>query len=480
MYLNEWMKKWLIAIVVCLILIVGCGTYLFVSSLDKDTETETFYVINQIRLKVNDLLLYIEQNYRDLEHNSEVRNALQMMSFDQGIEILFSQLDGKVIFNSSQDTSIAYIDIRYDLHYDLYTSKVEGDMYKIAFPVVQEETQTQVGNVIFTINKNSVLPDTSNLATNYSIMIVMSSISIILIGLLCMIVYKCRVDVIQPIQKLKKSTEEILKGNYEQQTEYTKNDEVGKVYAVFEQMRIEIKELSIQRDEQEENQKKLVSNISHDLKTPLTTLKAYLDAIHDGVCPNMESIMEYVEIMQTNTDKMSRLIDDLLIHSLNELGHIPVYTKEQYSKEILSSIIQPISHYVRTSGVNFIEPTEIPNVLLSVDEHRLEQVISNLITNSLKHTSPGNSIIVSIDAEDKQLKIKIADTGEGILPKDMPFIFERYFRGALNLEKTVINNEGSGLGLSICKHIMEAHNGSIAFKSKKGEGTVFTLLLPLS
>lgn len=481
MYLNEWMKKWLIAILVCLFLIVGCGTYLFVDSLDEDKELETSYVINQVRVTVNDLLLFIEQHYSTLEHDSNTRDALQKMSNNQGVDILLSKLDGKVIFNSTKDDSDPYIDIRNDLHYDLFTSKVEGNMLKVAFPVVDEETKYQVGNAIFTLDKNSVLsPDTSHSSSKYSIMLGMSGLSIILIVLLFMIVYKCKVDIIYPIQKLKKSTEEILKGNYEQPTDYMKNDEIGEVYAVFEQMRIEIMELSIQRDEQEKNQKKLISSISHDIKTPLTTLKAYLEAIHEGVCPNIESIMEYVKIMRTNTEKMSRLIDDLFIHSLKGLDHIPVYPKEQYSKEILSSIIQPISHYVRTTGVNFIEPKCIPNILMKVDEHRLEQVISNLITNSLKHTSPGNTISVLIDVEDNLLKIRISDTGEGILPQDMPFIFERYFRGNINSEKAVIKNEGSGLGLSICKHIMEAHNGSISFKSKKDEGTTFTLVFPLS
>ncbi|WP_193769084.1 HAMP domain-containing protein [Metasolibacillus meyeri] len=269
--MNEWMKKWLMAILFCLFLIVGCGIYLFVDGLNKDKEAEAPYVINPVRVKVNDLLLYIEQHYHDLEHDSNVRNALQTMSINQGIDILISRLDGKVSFNSSQDSSAPYIDIRNDLHYDLYTAKVEADMFNIAFPVMDEETQTQVGNVIFTIDKNSVLTDSSHLSTNYSIMIVMILLTIILIGLLCMMSYKCRVDIIHPIQKLKKSTEEILKGNYEQPTAYMKNDEIGEVYAVFEQMRIEIMELSIQRDEQEKNHKKLISSILHDIKTPLTT-----------------------------------------------------------------------------------------------------------------------------------------------------------------------------------------------------------------
>lgn len=478
MYLNEWMKKWLLAVLTCLLLIAGCTIYLFIDHSNSYKEPETSYVINQTRVEVNDLLLYIEEHYHELEKNSEVRNVLRNRSSEHGIEVLFSQLNGKVIFHSASDSRLS-INIKHDLHYDLYTSKAKENLFNIAFPVVDKETQTQVGNAIFTIDKKRVIPGAPSSSAHFSLLIAIGVLSLLLISLLSMMMYKHKRDVIAPLQQLQKSIEEIVKGNYEPQTSYLKENEVGNVYVIFDQMRMEMKELHIQRDEQKTNQKTLISNISHDIKTPLTTIKAYLDAIHEGICPNMASVMEYVEIMQTNTQKMSRLIDDLLIHSLKELGHIPVYPKEQYSQKVLNDIIQPIRHYVQITGVHFEEPQMIPDVLIKVDEHRLEQVISNLMTNALKHTPPGNSISISAEVEDNQLKIKIKDTGEGILPQDMPFIFERYFRG-MNREDAVIKNEGSGLGLSICKHIMEAHNGSILFKSKKNEGTVFTLSLPLS
>jgi signal transduction histidine kinase len=186
--------------------------------------------------------------------------------------------------------------------------------------------------------------------------------------------------------------------------------------------------------------------------------------------------MEYVEVMHTNTDKMTRLTEDLLLHALKELGQISVTLTEQYSRELMDKIIQPIGHYVRTFGVTFVEPSDIPDVLILADANRLEQVISNLVANALKHTSEGDSISVDIVVEQGHLKITIADTGKGMLPQDMPFVFDRYFKGKLNTNR---QNEGSGLGLSICKHIVEAHHGTISFKSIQGEGTVFHFTIPL-
>ncbi|MFO1446231.1 HAMP domain-containing histidine kinase [Bacillus sp. Bva_UNVM-123] len=283
-----------------------------------------------------------------------------------------------------------------------------------------------------------------------------------------------------PISKLKDHSEAILKGDFEQKLEYTELDEIGEVYSMFDQMRIEMKHLNEKRDEQERAQKELISSISHDLKTPLTTVKAYIEAILDGVCPNQEAMQAYIEVMSVNTDKMTRLIDDLLLHSLRELGQVSVRPTEQYSKKVFSQILKPLSHVVQTMGITFMGPKEIPNVLVNIDVNRLEQVIANLVANALKHTSSGDSISIQIKQEEKVLRVTIADTGEGILQEDMPFIFERYYKGQTSFIQAKQKNEGNGLGLSICKYIIEAHHGTISFSSKKGQGTTFYFTLPLS
>ncbi len=481
MYIKKWMKNWLRAILVFLLLLYGCILYLFFSNSKPVEEPNNDDVINQIRLNVNALLTYIEDHFINLEQDSNLQSSLQAMSNNQKIDVSVVQLDGKVIFSSCTKNSPSYINIKNDLHFDLYTAKQEPGIIKIAFPIVRKDIQNQqLGNVIFTINQDTLIPVKQTTSNNYLLLLIISMLTFFIIGLVYCIIYKTKTDILYPLDNLKKSTEEIVRGNYEQQTAYIKADEIGDLYAVFEQMRMEIMNLNKQRDVQEQNQKKLVSSISHDVKTPLTTIKAYLDAITDGICPDMESIMAYIHVMQTNTEKMSRLLDDLFIHTLKELGHIPVNLTEQYSKKMFENILRPMSHYVQTTGTHFIEPLDIPNVLIHVDEQRLEQVLTNLITNALKHTTSGDTITVSIDVEAHFLKIMVIDSGKGMLPQDMPFIFERYFRGVHPTGETAIKNEGAGLGLSICQHIMEAHNGTISFKSKHNEGTAFTLLLPIS
>lgn len=475
MYLRNWLKKWIYAVSICLVMAIGCGAYILWGG--KEDKVHTSYVINQVRIKVNEIMLFLEQHHQAIASDTSIRETLRKMSETKGVSLLFSQLDGKVIFHSSPEVSIQTIDLKTSLHYDLYHSRVNEDFFKIAFPVISQESQAQIGNAIFTVPAAQVIYEPSH-DTLFPFILMMSCLLIVFI-LLWFLRKKINNETIQPIQKLKYYSEAILKGDYEHKAESGRMDEIGEVYAMFDQMRLEIMHLSKRRDEQDKAQKELISNLSHDLKTPLTTVKAYLEAIRAGICPDMESVMEYIQVMQTNTQKMTVLVDDLLLHALKELGQISVNPTEQYSKEILLNIIKPIGHSVRTAGITFIEPAEMPNVLINVDANRLEQVVSNLIANALKHTSPGDSIRIGIEQERDQLTVTIADTGQGILPEDMPFIFERYFKGQVDNPSVTQKNEGSGLGLSICKYIIEAHKGSISFKSTPGQGTAFYFSIPL-
>ncbi|HBJ02849.1 MAG TPA: two-component sensor histidine kinase [Lysinibacillus sp.] len=479
MYLKNWINKWIWMLIICVGLLFIATLILFFATHKSQELSEDQYVINQIRLSVNQLLLYIEDHFSILERDSEIRSKLQQMSDDQEIEITILHLDGKVMFHSIEKDVTSTIQIKNDIHYDLFTSQQEPGKINIAFPIVNDVSHEQIGNAIFSLNKDSLFPSKPN-SNYFFLVILMGALSFFIICLALYMNRKVQKDILTPLHELKKNTEEIIKGNYEQMSSYPKLAELGELYAVFDQMRLEIKQLVILQNEQEQNQKKLISSISHDVRTPLTTIKAYLDAISEGVCRNEDSLMSYIHIMQTNTEKMSRLIDDLFIHALKELGHIPIHLNEQYSRDVLTNILQPIQYYVQTTNIHFIKPAIIPNVLIQVDEGRLEQVISNLVTNALKHTSNGDTITITTYIEYQTLYIQVIDNGNGMLPEDMPFIFERYFRGHQPERESAIKNEGAGLGLSICQHIMEEHYGSISFHSKHEEGTTFTLTLPIS
>lgn len=475
MYLNAWIRKWLLKVAICLFLLLICTAYLFWAPVNTERETESKAVINQVRLHVNELLLFLSDHYVVIKQDAGLQEALRAMAEQSNTGVVYTDLSGQILFDSTRAATGSQIHLNTDLHYDLYQARQPDQRYRIAFPVIDESTQTQVGNAIFTLPESFVFASKPDFQEMMPYLIIV--FLLVLLALLVIRLYrKISRDMIRPIHQLKHFSEAILRGDFEQKAVHTNIDEIGEVYAMFDQMRLEIMHHSLHRDEQEQAQKELISNISHELKTPLTTLKAYIEAIREGSCSNMQEVLEYVEVMHTSTEKMTRLTEDLLLHALKELGQISVTLKEQYSKEVFENILRPIAHYVRTTGIHFIEPSEIPNVLIHVDAQRMEQVIANLISNALKHTSAGDTIRVSTELEQGQLKITIADTGNGMLPQDMPFVFDRYFKGRSN---EGARSKGTGLGLSICKYIIEAHKGTISFTSRQGEGTVFYCLIPI-
>lgn len=470
--MKYWMRKWRISILSCLILIAACGTGLI--ALNKDKETATQPVINQIRLQVNEIMLLLSQSHERIA-DTEIQAMLRKMADKQQLSILYAGLDGQVLFSSNITQSTQKLNLDTDIHYDLYYAKANDNTYRIAFPVVDEDELLQVGNAVFTVPSNAVFAEKGNRRAE-ALLAAMILIVCITILLAIWMERKVKRDIIAPIHQLKNYSEGILKGDYSQLVLSSDIEEISDVNAMFDQMRLEIMTHSQQRDEQEQAQKELVTSISHEIKTPLATVKAYIEAIQEGVCEDMSSVMDYLEVMHTNTEKMARLTEDLLLHAMKELGQISVTLTEQYSRDVLEPIMKQMAHYVRASGVQFEGPKDIPNVLLGLDAQRLEQVISNLISNALKHTEPGDRIKVQVGLVEGHLEITIADTGRGIHPADMPFIFDRYFRGNLN---SAPKRQGSGLGLSICKHIIEAHRGSISFQSAQDRGTVFYCRIPL-
>ncbi|WP_216651720.1 sensor histidine kinase KdpD [Paenibacillus sp. NEAU-GSW1] len=472
MHLSRRIRKRLLAILACLFGIAVCAAYLYANS---NSDNQTPYVINAARVKSSAPMLYLERNIAKLDSSETARDELRHLTEESGLELTVVLLDGKVVFGASESS---ILDLRTALHYDLYAAKSANETYRVAFPVIAEDSNRQVANAIFTVPKSLLVVKTTQHRS--SIIWLAAGALLLAAALFLFLLYrKINRDAIQPISGMKRHAGDILKGHYGQPIERAGNDEWSELYAMFDQVRLELQYLHQRRSEQDRAQKELITNISHDLRTPLTTVKAYIEAIRSGVCPDLPSVMSYMEVMQTQADSMARLIDDLLLHELKQLGQISISLAEQYSGELLAAVIQPNAHYVRMAGRTFKEPEAVPNVLIKADAARIEQVIVNLIANALKHTPPGGVIGMRIEQlrahGREQLQLTIEDTGGGISAEDMPFIFERYYKG-----QTEQVSEGTGLGLSICKYIVEAHGGTIGFQSIKGQSTSFTFTIPLA
>ncbi|NGZ75786.1 HAMP domain-containing sensor histidine kinase [Saccharibacillus alkalitolerans] len=432
-------------------------------------------VVNRARVLTSPILEELERLQPGAPY-AAAPSEIDRLSREANASLVYVGTDGKVRFDTSGALPPGSLfDLKHGLHYDLHASRANPGRYAIAFPVVSDSGAVS-GHALFTLRAEDVLPPEDRLpfVLTSALFLCLTAVSLLLLAYLRMF----KVRVFRPLEELRFHTEQILKGDAGQSIEHGRVDEVGSLYASFDRMRLEIRHLNDRRDRQEQAQRELVSGISHDLKTPLATMRAYMEAILAGLCPSMEKVTEYISVMNRHADKMTRLIDDLLLHALKELGQISVEPRERYSREVFGPMLQTAAHRIETSGRIFAGPSEPPNLLIRADAFRLEQVVFNLLANALKHTRSGDTVGLSFEEIPGYLRISLSDTGSGIRPEDMPFVFERYYKG--NTEDIDgAPNPGSGLGLAICKQIVEAHGGSIAFRSLPGRETVFHFTVPL-
>ncbi|MDA3940641.1 MAG: HAMP domain-containing sensor histidine kinase, partial [Spirochaetia bacterium] len=280
----------------------------------------------------------------------------------------------------------------------------------------------------------------------------------------------------KPLQEFEKSVRRISKGDWNYELPEHSFGEMQSCIQSFNMMREEMKQSLKLGNEYETSRRELTAYISHDLKTPLSIIRGYTESILDGI-PDKERIEEYHRGIYKTVLRMEKLIQDLFVHSQMELNNLSINKKEQYMDSILVEILESEEQYIELNKRKIILKQPFSRVLVNIDKNRIEQVLVNLISNAIKYSDDGDTISVSTNADSEAVYISISDTGRGIGKEELPFIFEKFYRGdrARNSK-----NSGAGLGLAICKYNIEAHGGAIQVKSKEGEGTTFILSLPLA
>lgn len=225
-----------------------------------------------------------------------------------------------------------------------------------------------------------------------------------------------------------------------------------------------------------------VANVSHEIRTPLSMMQGYSEALLDGMASSPEESSELIQVIHDESLRMGRLVKDLLDLARMEAGHTDILKAQVDMNELLERVYRKFSVRAKERDIHLQvrQVGEIP-ILKAADEDKLEQVLTNLLDNAFRHTQGGKQIIVhtgSCVLEGRHfLEIKIQDEGVGIPQADLPYIFDRFYKA----DKARVRGEsgGTGLGLAIVKNIVESHHGSISATSKLGEGTTFTLRLPV-
>ncbi|MBB6067053.1 cache domain-containing protein [Methanococcus maripaludis] len=313
-----------------------------------------------------------------------------------------------------------------------------------------------------------------------------------LIGLLIALIvsYLINRGIIKPLEQLKQGAEWVSNGRYDQKVVVDSDDEFGELAKAFNKMATQInisdeklkkhaEELKTSYNELKELDKlksELIAIVSHELRTPLTSIKGYVELVLDGTMGTInDSQKKCLQVADDNIVRLRRLIESMLDLSKIERGELEMYREKVNLKAIVCDVIEYLKPLATEKNIKLNK--EVEDIAIEADKDRITQVLTNLIENAIKFSPANESILVSGVLEDEHIHLKVTDRGAGIPKKDMEKIFNRFYQVDSSTKR---KKGGSGLGLAVCKSIVEAHKGSIWVESELGKGSTFHIILPIS
>ena len=282
--------------------------------------------------------------------------------------------------------------------------------------------------------------------------------------------------ILVPLDKLQTATKRIADGDLDYQLDERDFSEIPFLFKDFERMRIKLKEDEEEKKLSEDAAKELVSNISHDLKTPLTAIRGYVEGILDGVASSPQKTRDYLNTIYNKTNDMTSLIDELLYYSQVAEKYMSYKYEKIYVKDFFDEYVKDLYLELDTIKIKFIYIVNVGrSTVIDMDKEQIKRALNNIVSNAVKYMDKEEPEIhfrvrETIDGID----IQISDNGRGIDEKDLPHIFERFYRSDVSRNTKL---GGSGIGLSIVKKVIENHEGSVVAMSRPSVGTEVSIEL---
>lgn len=327
------------------------------------------------------------------------------------------------------------------------------------------------GSAFIVTRMEEVVPEIKDLAGDAIV-----SIIIILIFTACMLSMWIHTSLMKPIKKLQVAAQNIKEGNLDFTIEAEGDDEIGELCKDFEEMRQRLKESTEEKMRAEQESKTLISNIAHDLKTPITAVKGYAEGILDGVADTPEKKEKYLKTIYNKASEMDTLINELTLYSKIDTNRIPYNFAKINVSDYFDDCIEELGLDLEAKnvGLAYFNYTDEETVIIA-DPEQLRRVINNIVGNSCKYFDKQKGLInVRIKDVGDFIQVEIEDNGRGIAPRDLPYIFDRFYRTDASRNSAT---GGSGIGLSIVKKIIEDHGGKIWATSKESIGTVMYFVI---
>ena len=327
------------------------------------------------------------------------------------------------------------------------------------------------GSAFIVTSISSMLPEVESLIMD--VVMVLAMILIFTSMILTAWIYK---SIVTPIHHLQVATKKITDGNLDFEMPAGGEDEIGELCTDFEEMRRRLKETAEEKLEAEKQNKELISNISHDLKTPITAVKGYVEGLMAGVADTPEKQEKYIRTIYNKANDMERLINELTFYSKIDTNRIPYHFDRINVNDYFADCVEELSIELEEQNIelayfNYVDE----NVQVIADAEQIKRVINNIVSNSIKYIDkPKGYINIRVKDVGDFIQVEIEDNGKGIATKDLPLIFNRFYRTDASRNSS---KGGSGIGLSIVKKIIEDHGGKVWATSKENTGTVMYFVL---
>ena len=282
----------------------------------------------------------------------------------------------------------------------------------------------------------------------------------------------------QALGNLVEGANKLSQGDFSTRVTVNGNDEIAQLSSAFNEMSARLEQAAENERALDETRRNLVAWASHDLRTPLTSLRVMIAAMVDGVVDDPETISRYLLQSQNEITRMSKLLDDLFELAQLDAGFVDLKFEWISLSDLISDTLESFAARADAQEI-ILEGSIDPQVdLVWAAPEKLSRILDNLLSNALRFTSKNGTIHLSAKNKKNTTLVTVKDSGSGIAPKDLPFIFDRFYRGEKSRTRDKAKNNNVGLGLAIVKGLVEAHGGEISVQSKLGQGTQFQFSLP--
>jgi signal transduction histidine kinase len=418
-------------------------------------------LVNQIELSSNFYNTYLSNESLD----KNIANDVDIFWKNTNAEVQIIDVKGNILMDSMgflPDDPIKTSDfnsaLTNELGYTIVISQLTNEkLMSVAYPLKSHEEIVGVLRFVTSLKK----VDTTIATLSYYLF----GLGLLIILVSAIVSLFISSTITKPISIITKGAENLSKGNYKDEIEKISEDELGKLTDTLNIMSKEILKNDNLKDE-------FIASISHELRTPLTSIKGWAITLEYIAPKESDEFKEGLKIIEKETDRLSKLVEDLLDFSKLSSGKITLSKTKTDLNLFLNDFIKKINPRTLALDINII--TNFENFLPSIyiDQNRLTQLLLNILDNSFKFSSPGDCIFLETKLSNNTILITIKDTGCGISSEDLPHVTQKFYKGKNS-------NSKNGIGLSICKEIINLHNGDLFIESIEGKGTTVRLSLPL-